>query len=137
MVLVKDREKLIQHIFFLFHTGNNVVLIEETVTQFVLPVFKVLWLFSKIRVLSSNQCIVCISCEIKRDRCPESLSTIKVQERNPESSQIFFQSSKEYRLNDALARFHVNQVCFPRFFNNKVKALSKMNISLSNLPAYK
>ena len=33
MVLDKDRENLIQHIFFnIFHKGNNVVLIEEIVT---------------------------------------------------------------------------------------------------------
>ena len=84
---------------------------------------KALRLFSKKWILSSNQCIVCISCEIKRDRCPESLSIIsKVKERNPDSSQLFFKSSKEYRLNYALVWFHVNQVSFPRLFDNKVKA---------------
>ena len=39
MVLAKDREELI-NTFFWLHTGNNAVLIEGTMTQVVLPVFK-------------------------------------------------------------------------------------------------
>ena len=99
---------------------------------------KALWLFRKIWTLSSNQCIVCASWEVKRDRRPESLPIIsKVWERNPESLQIIFQPLKKYRLNNVLVWFHVNQVYFPMLFDNKVKRLTKIEISLWYLPAYK
>ena len=94
--------------------------------------FEYFFLIMRIRNLQ------CVSWEIQCDRCSETLSLIsKVQGRNPESLQIFFQPSKEYRLYNALVWFHANQVYFPMLFDNNVKVLIKMNISLGGFPAYK